>query len=196
MGAPTRHIWRKGRAVTDRPPPTYAIWAFIAVLGTVAAALWAVAGGIDPVAAPLSVPVWLLTIGFVITGLLMADVPFEDQSHSLDLGAVPLLVGLVFCPPLGLLAARQVAQLLGLGFQGRQRPIKLVFNLANSAVDVAVAVIVFHAVLGNAAVTSWQGWLACFAATQASTLSSVLGVAIVISISLRRVERSASLVLV
>ena len=43
--------------MTDRPPPTRAIWTFIALLGAAAAAVWAVAGGIEPVAAPVRVPV-------------------------------------------------------------------------------------------------------------------------------------------
>ncbi len=196
MGVPTEDLLSEGAGVTDRPPPTGLIWAYIALLSLVAAALWAVAGDFDPVVAPHGVPVWLLVIGFVATGLLVADVPFEDQAHSLDLGVVPLLVGLVFCPPLALLAARQVAQVLVLVFHSRQRPIKLAFNLANSAVEVAVAVLVFHAALGGAEVTSWRGWLACYAATLAALLASSIGVAIVISLSLRRVELSASLVLV
>jgi diguanylate cyclase (GGDEF)-like protein len=196
MGVPSRDTWYEGRPVTDRPPPTYAIWAFISLLSFLAAALWAITGGFERVAAPHALEWWLVALGFVLTELLVAHVPFERQTHTLDIGAVPLVVGLVYCAPLELLAARLVALALVLAVHSRQRPMKLVFNLANAAVEVAVAVIVFHAVLGGAAVTSWRGWLACYAATLASSLSSALGVAVVISISLRRVERSASLILV
>ncbi|HEY1282246.1 MAG TPA: diguanylate cyclase, partial [Acidimicrobiales bacterium] len=181
--------------MTDRPPPTRAIWAFIALLGLAAAAVWAVAAGIEPVAAPVRVPVWLLIIGFVVADLLVAHVPFEGQAHTLDLGAVPLIVGLVFCPPLTLLTARLTA--LGLVLVAhRYSAIKSAFNLANTAFEIGVATLVFHAVLGPATVVSWRGWLACYAAALTSLLASSIGIAIVISLSLRRVERSASLVLV
>ena len=181
--------------MTDRPPPTRAIWTFIALLGAAAAAVWAVAGGIEPVAAPVRVPVWLLIIGFVVADLLVAHVPFEGQAHTLDLGAVPLIVGLVFCPPLTLLTARLTA--LGLVLVAhRYSAIKSAFNLANTAFEIGVATLVFHAVLGSATVISWRGWLACYAAALTSLLASSIGIAIVISLSLRRVERSASLVLV
>ena len=159
-------------------------------------AIWSVAWDLSPIPAPHSVPWWVLAAGFAASELLVAHVDFEGQAHTVDLGAVPLLVGLVFCAPHDLLAARLVGLAAVLVIHRRQRPMKLAFNLANTTVELGAATLVFHAVLGSAAVVSWHGWVASYAATLTAFALSAIGITAVISLSLRRFERSASLLLV
>jgi diguanylate cyclase (GGDEF)-like protein len=176
-------------------PSSWPIWLLSGLLTAVAVALWSVVVQFDAVPAPFALPWWVLAIGFALATLFMAHLAFQGQVHAVDLVAVPTLVGLIFCSPGGLLAAKLVGLVIVLGLFRRQRPVKFVFNLANNMVELGVAALVFRAALGPESVVSLRGWLACYAAIVASFLSSAIGITAAISLSLRRLERSASLLL-
>src|SRR3954470_23324574 len=113
----------------SRRPPMLALWAFIAALGAVATVLWWRILSFDSVSAPFSLPWWLLAAGFVVTTVLAANVTFQGEAHSIDLVAVPTLVGLIFCSLPGLFAAKLVGLVIVLGLGRRQRPGKFAFNV-------------------------------------------------------------------
>src|SRR5215207_5692735 len=169
-----------------------AIWLFTGVLAVLAFFIWTVAGSLGAVDAPSAVPWWVLGLGFAVSNLLVAHITFEGLSHAMDFVPVPLLVGLVFCSTSELLWAA-MAGLVVFFLVHRPPPIKLLFNLANWAVAIGAAALVFHGVLGSAPVPNWQGWLACYAATLTFFAILSLGVTAAISLTIRRFERSATL---
>src|SRR5258708_35671071 len=116
----------------SRRPPVLALWTFIGALGAVAGLLWWRVLDFGSVEAPFSLPWWLLAAGFVATTMLAANVTFQGEAHSIDLVAVPTLVGLIFCSTGGLFVAKLVGLVIVLGLGRRQRPVKFAFNIANN----------------------------------------------------------------
>ena len=171
------------------------VWVLNGLLTVAAVALWAAVVQLDPVASPYALPWWVLAAGFAVATVLSAHVTFQGQVHAIELGTVPMLVGLAFCSPTELLAANLVGVVVARVIVQRQRPVKFFFNLANSMVELGVAALVFRAVLGSGSVVSLRGWLACYAATLIAFLISALNISAAISLSLRRLERSASLLI-
>jgi diguanylate cyclase (GGDEF)-like protein len=103
---------------------------------------------------------------------------------STSLSEIALVLGLFFAPPADLL----VGQLLGTGaallLRPGQRPIKLLFNLANFALCSAVALVIFRLV-GAGDPLSVVGWVGAFGAAIASDLVAAVNVAVVIWLSHR-----------
>jgi diguanylate cyclase (GGDEF)-like protein len=120
---------------------------------------------------------------FALAELLLVHFEFRGQSQALTLGEIPLLVGLVFCAPPGLLAARLGASLLVLGLVVRQSRVKLGFNLAMHATKALAALAVYHAALGGASPISARGWAAAFIAAATADLVSHLSIIVVITLT-------------
>jgi diguanylate cyclase (GGDEF)-like protein len=130
---------------------------------------------IDPVDAPITVPWWALAIVFLLTEVYVVHLEVRKEAQSFSLAEVPLVVGLVFAGPFGLLAAELVGTGLALGLHRRQKPIKLVFNVCQTALATCITIVVFHAVLGSAQPVSMRGWAATLLAVlAASTFSNVM----------------------
>src|SRR4051794_18092704 len=119
----------------SRRPPVLALWTFVAALSGAAAVLWWRLLDYGAVAAPFALPWWLLTASFVLAMLCVAHITFQGESHSIELIAVPMLIGLVFSSPSALFAANFLAVVVALVVIRRQPPIKAAFNLANSMLE-------------------------------------------------------------
>jgi diguanylate cyclase (GGDEF)-like protein len=180
--------------MTKRPSDA-PVWVLNGLLGALAVGLWLVISGFDRIPAPYALPWWFLAAFYAVTPLVAANVTFQGQIHSVDLVAVPTLVGLVFCTPTELLAANVVGVVLVRLIFQRQRPVKATFNLVNSLVELAVATLVFRAALGTESVMSLRGWLACYLAMLISSACSTLGILAAISLSNRRFERPVPMLL-
>ncbi|GAA2724231.1 putative bifunctional diguanylate cyclase/phosphodiesterase [Cellulomonas aerilata] len=78
----------------------------------------------------------VLAVLFFLTELGQARIEIRRQAYSFSLSGVPLLLGLLFCPPWLLVAARLTAAVVAFGVQ-RVPPVKLAFNLAAYALDIS-----------------------------------------------------------
>src|SRR5437868_2522281 len=103
-------------------------------------------------AAPLEglhLPWWALLGGFYVAECAVVHVHFRRETHTLSPIEVPLVLGLFAASPLGLISA----QLLGMGaalvFYRRQRPLKAVFKLSQSALGTVLAVAVFRSIVSG-----------------------------------------------
>ena len=85
-------------------------------------------------------PWWALAIGFYLAECAVVHVHLRRETHTLSLSEVPLVLGLYAVSPLALVAAQLVGMGTALVFYRRQRPLKIVFNLAQSALGTALAV--------------------------------------------------------
>jgi diguanylate cyclase (GGDEF)-like protein len=166
--------------MTSRDVPRR-VWLFAFAMAAVAGVLWSVAWRLPVRVEPIEVPWLAIAAGFLATQFLTAAVETGRHSHRLDLSVVPMLVGLCFVAPGQLLAARLLAMLVSLLFV-RQRPIKVVLNLANTSLVFAVAVLVFEASRGGAGLVGPRFWLAANVATLAAYLASAVAVMAALSL--------------
>jgi len=148
------------------------VWALIASIAALSLGLWGIV--LPTLAIPsteLSAPWWLLALAFALVESFVVNLHFRSESGSFSLLEIPLVFGLLFTEPSLLWVAIIVGSGPSLFFIRRQAPIKVVFNVANLSLHVAVACIIFSAVLGDTSPLEPRGWIALFAAT---TLTSIL----------------------
>jgi len=151
------------------------IWLLsLAAAGGAAAVLSA--GGLPAPMRHLSVPWWALAIGFYLAECAVVHVHLRRETHTLSLSEVPLVLGLYAVSPLALVAAQLVGMGTALVFYRRQRPLKIVFNLAQSALGTALAVTLFRSIVDGRDPFQPTGWLA---GLTAASLAAAAGIALV-----------------
>src|SRR4051794_15663513 len=106
------------------------VWTLTGVLCAFAALASAFVVGSDPIAAPMGVPWWALAVGFAASEVFVIHFQFRQEQFTFSLMELPLVIGMFFASPLGLLTARLVGGGLALRLHRRQAPMKLLFNLA------------------------------------------------------------------
>ena len=128
-------------------------------------------------------PWWLLAPVFCVTEILVVHLEFKREAHSFSLGEIPLVLALFFASPSELM----LAQIVGVGgallLYRRQSPIKLAFNLANFALEAALAIMLFHFWTGLRMVNGPAGWTAAFFATLLVTSLGAVMIALAISLA-------------
>jgi diguanylate cyclase (GGDEF)-like protein len=168
-----------------RQSPTIRIWLVVGATAAVAAVLHVkVVQQLEPFPAELRVPWWGLAVLFALAELCAIHLEFRRESHTFTLSELPLVAGLLFGTPAGLVAGR----LLGAGVvlvHERKRPIKITLNLSLFALETAVALIVLHTVAGGADPFSPLALAGVFAATLAASVVAIATIFAVISISER-----------
>jgi len=133
-------------------------------------------GGID-------LPWWGMAIAWGVAGIAVVHIQLRREAHSVTLGEIPLVLGLLATTPSGLLLGGLIGNAVVLAVHRRQQPIKLAFNLAVFAVEADVALMVFHALLGSNQAMSAAGWGAVFAGTLAASVTSCLLIAAIVAVT-------------
>ncbi|MGB8385744.1 MAG: GAF domain-containing protein, partial [Dermatophilaceae bacterium] len=156
--------------------PKVKIAALAAAMFGVALLLCLAQRGLPAPAVPPRIPVWLLAAVFVATELVLLHVEVGEEAWSYSLSDGPLVLGLFFCPPLGLMTARVTGSAVAMLVSNRPAPLKLGFNLTLAAAEPAVAVCVQRLIwtgpdLGPSAVV---GALAAVLAVNLLELGAVL----------------------
>src|SRR5437899_12655860 len=104
---------------TDRPQRDRTRSAVATLTGCLAVASafgwWQWGLSLSPTHAPLELHPLVVLAAFAIAELLLVHFEFRGNAQALTLGEVPLLIGLVFCPPGGLLLARLGGSVIALG---------------------------------------------------------------------------------
>ena len=128
---------------------TLALTVALAVLGAVLA-LQAPAEPLlsAPQGAKLYVAIALLAVAFVVTELQQALVEVRQQAYSFTLAGVPLLLGLLYLPPVILLVVRLAAAVLVFAIQ-RASPLKFAYNSAAYLLDTALVIVISAALVGG-----------------------------------------------
>ncbi len=149
------------------------VWALNALLllGVVASAAW-VLPRVASVAAPIAIPWWALAVVFLLSEVYVVHLEVRKEAQSFSLAEVPLVIGLVFTSPAGVLAAVLVGTGAALALHRRQTPIKLLFNVSQTALAACIALIVFSTLLGDAEPVSVRAWAAVLVAVLAATTFS------------------------
>ncbi len=162
------------------------VWILITGLGVVAGLAWAQAvTGYSLKGVPQPLP-WL-AVAAAMAGASLLNVTFSLRGDTVTLGLaeIPLVVGVVFLNPVGLLLAAVVAQLV-VSLIKRRPPFKTVFNVLSLSCAAVAALASYHWVLGGSSPVSVRGWIACAAAVLAIDLVTDVTVTTVIAVSARR----------
>ena len=173
-----------------------AVWVFAGALGLVSIGGWRLIGLPPPVRTSFTIPWPLLAVAFVGAEVAVVRFRLRGQSATVNLAETPLVVGLVFCGPAGVVPARVAAAVAVFWAHRRQSARKVVYNVCAQAFETVVALRVYFAALGGASPISRRGWVAAFAATAAAQAASTMSVIVVMRLSTGRADRRAARILV
>jgi diguanylate cyclase (GGDEF)-like protein len=166
------------------PAAQLAIWGLSASMILAAGVLWAFgAGSAKPLISSISLPFWALLLGFAAAERFVIHVHFRRSAHSMSMGEIPLVFGLMFATGPQVVLAHALGRLAILALQRKLPPIRLAFNLGQFLLGGCVAVLVFHAAAGSAAVIDPAVWGAAALATAANSVMAVLLISAAVSLS-------------
>ena len=124
--------------------------------------------------------------------VLRVHLQFRREVHSVTLMEVPLVLGLHFIDPVGLVLARLAGSIPPLVLHSRQRGSKLLFNVALFTLEACVAGLVFSWLLDGQAPAGTAGLVATFGAVLATDLLSAALVIAAISLQEGVPDRAAT----
>jgi diguanylate cyclase (GGDEF)-like protein len=165
------------------------IWLLTAVvaMATVAAYLTLVEPiGTGP--SELDVPWWVVAAGFAAAERWVVHLHFRRSTHSLSLGELPLVAGLLFLPAHELVLAGLVGASVALAFDREIPTFKAFFNLAQFTLGTCVALFVVEGLVSVRDPLDPVVWIAVFAAVSAATLIADICVGAAVTIAEGRLE--------
>ncbi|HEX5896218.1 MAG TPA: hypothetical protein VFY47_07815, partial [Thermoleophilaceae bacterium] len=156
-------------------------------LATVAAYLTLV----EPLGAPpseLDVPWWVVAAGFAAAERWVVHLHFRRSTHSLSLGELPLVAGLLFLPAHELVIAGLVGASVALAFDREIPTFKAFFNLAQFTLGTCVALFIVEGLVAGRDPLEPVVWIAVFGAVSAATLVADICVGTAVTIAEGRLE--------
>jgi diguanylate cyclase (GGDEF)-like protein len=139
------------------------------------------------------VPWWALAVLFFISEIAVVHVQIRQEANTFSLNELPLIAGLYFTSPVGMVAAQALGAAVALAFHRRQPPLKLFFNIGKLSLEAAVAQVIFHWVVGAHTTLGIYGWLGGLAAIAVVDTLGCLVVQTVITLTEGR-PKTASIV--
>lgn len=115
-------------------------------------------------------------------------IELRKQTHSLSIAAVPVVVGLLWVAPLGLLAGRVIGSALALGLVRRQPPVKLFWNTGLVSAETAIALTISGVVLDGSDPDTFAQWFVVAIALFAAELFGLFAVPVVIMVAEREIR--------
>ncbi len=140
-------------------------------------------GPADPVISSIRLPFWALALGFAAAERFVIHVHFRRSAHSMSMGEIPLVFGLMFATGPQVVLAHALGRLAILALQRKLAPIRLTFNLGQFLLGGCVTVLVFHAVAGSTGVIDPAVWGAVALATAANSVMAVVLISAAVSLS-------------
>jgi diguanylate cyclase (GGDEF)-like protein len=136
----------------------------------------------------LDVPWWLVAGGFAAAERWVVHLHFRRSTHSLSLGELPLVAGLLFLPAHELVIAGLVGSSVALAFDREIPTFKAFFNLAQFTLGTCVALFVVEGFVTVRDPLDPIVWLAVFGAVSAATLMADICVGAAVTIAEGRLE--------
>jgi diguanylate cyclase (GGDEF)-like protein len=127
-------------------------------------------------------PWWAIAIAFAATEASVLHLQVKREAQTVSLSELPLVLGLFFASPVGLVAGRALGAGVVLVALRRTPPLKTAFNLALMTAEVCVALAVFHG-LGH-----WSGhhelvlWAASYAGALLASAVGIIAIGLVIAV--------------
>lgn len=145
--------------------------------------LWAGVGDTQPVISSVRMPFWALLIAFAAAERFVVHIHFRRSAHSMSIGEIPLVLGLLFATGNHVILAGALGRILVLALFRKLPVIRLAFNLGQFLLGFTIAVLVFHAVAGPATTVTPLIWAAATLATTANSVTAVLLISLAVSLS-------------
>ncbi|MDH3249666.1 MAG: ATP-binding protein [Acidimicrobiia bacterium] len=166
------------------------IWALNVLVTAAALALLPVTEVLEGPSANLEIPSWLM-VGLVVAAeSSVVHFRFRRDSYTFSLSEIPLVLGLYFMEPVTFVAAHAVGNLIAFGVLRRNTPIKLVFNVAQFALQAAISILIFRSVIQLGDPLGLFGWFAVLMAAGVSLLIADFLITIAVGISGARPSRA------
>lgn len=160
------------------------MWGLNAVVAASALLLYLTAVRHLPASAPaFRLPWWALAAMFYVVEIHVVHIHFRRDAHSFSLSEIPLVLGLFFVSPKGLVLAQLVGAAAALIVHRRQSFLKLAFNLSHFCLGVGLATLIFHRVASLGTGIGAMDWVAAFLATLVTGLVGVFMIFLAISLS-------------
>jgi len=156
---------------------------FIGGIAVVAAALLWMMADWEPVLGDVHIPWWLVVLGFVVSEMLVFHMRLRQDAHSFSMSEIPLVVSLFFVSPFVAITAQAVANLIVLGLLRRQVSIKVAFNISQFALQTALAVMAFRALVSLGDPLGLVGWIGGLAGVITALIVADLLITVVIRLS-------------
>ncbi|PPK93766.1 diguanylate cyclase (GGDEF)-like protein [Kineococcus xinjiangensis] len=102
-----------------------------------------------------------LFVAFFVTELAQALVEIRRQAYAFSLSGIPMIVGLLYLPPLALIVGRLVATTIAFALQ-RASPLKFTYNSAAYLLESALIITIAHRLVGDGAALDLQTALWCY----------------------------------
>jgi diguanylate cyclase (GGDEF)-like protein len=173
-----------------RIPPTLVL--SLAMVAATAGLLLGPVRGLPSPDSAFHLPWPVLAALFAASVVLRVHLQFRREVHSVTLMEVPLVLGLHFLDPAGLVLARMAGSVPALVVHSRQRGRKLLFNVALFAFEACVAGLVFAWLLAGRAPDGTAGLVATFGAVLSTDLLSAALVIAAISLQEGALDRAAT----
>lgn len=159
--------------MTDRGPVV--VWMMSAAAVAMTLALCVPLIGVSSLAG-IALPWWALAPLFYVTERHLVRVHFRRHEHSFSLGEIPLVLGLFFLAPLGLVAAQLVGSLAALLLHREEKAVRAVFNLAHFCLEASLACVIFRLLLGTDGPAGPMGRAAALVAVASMTVTGAVAV--------------------
>jgi diguanylate cyclase (GGDEF)-like protein len=179
-GIPTETPTIEGRHLTIKEPvahPARRVWVLDVCLTLVALALVTTLRG-DRAHDPIHLPIWWLGIVFLIGQAYPLNFRIRKRSFQVVLETVPLVLGLLFIPPLELVAIRVGVMAVVFALIHRVSRMKWLFNVSATGICTLMASAVFRHVAPASTGAHPGAWIGTFAAV---VTSEVLAGALVLA---------------
>src|SRR5215207_3008104 len=146
---------------------------------------------VEPNGAPpstLEIPWWVVAAGFAAAERWVVHLHFRRSTHSLSLGELPLVGGLLFLPAHELVIAGLVGSSVALAFDREIPTFKAFFNLAQFTLGTCVALFVVEGLIASRDPLEPIVWIAVFGAVSAATLVADICVGAAVTIAEGKLE--------
>ncbi len=149
------------------------VWVLTTSLFLVTILMWFALRGVrPPLSGRQSVPLWLLAVSFGVAEVFVMHTRIARYAHSFSLSEIPLVFGLAFVTPGGLVLAEAIGVAVALAVHRRQKPLRLSFNVAQRTCTTLLTVAVLWA-CRSVLPSGWPAlWISVFCAT---LLADVIG---------------------
>src|SRR5262245_18705610 len=163
---------------------TTAVWTLTSALVIASVLIWSwVRGVVPPLAGERSVPLWALAIAFGLAEVFVMHIRIVRHAQTFSLAEIPLVFGLMFVSPGGLVLAQTIGVGIALAVHRRQKPVRFTFNVAQRAFTTLIAVVVLSTCL-SVLPAGWSAiWVAVFAATLTADVIGGMLINIAIALS-------------
>ena len=165
------------------------IWILTSIVAAAAAGTYLAL--VEPLGAgpsELDLPWWLVAAGFAAAERWVVHLHFRRSTHSLSLGELPLVCGLLFLPAHELLIAGLVGSSVALAFDREIPTFKAFFNIAQFTLGTCVALFVVERLVTARDPLEPIVWVAVFGAVSAATLVADICVGAAVTIAEGRLE--------